>query len=154
MVQVLDPEIAKIMQFLDQEIEEMDNKIYGSRDRRNGAISGSRNRRKGWQILYQNPRWSPSVEICLRYTVDMLVECLGVTRNSYKMCMRYIWYLNLHEINMRLAWDMHEIFMRFAWDLHKICLRYAWDLHVICQWFVWDLFVICVKLPRIFLRFS
>ena len=66
---VLDPETAKIPQFLDPEIVEMDkknsgsrnckngavsgyrncrndhNKISGSRNRRNGAVSGSRNRR-------------------------------------------------------------------------------------------------------------
>ena len=52
MVQFLYPESAKILQFLDPEIVEMDKKIYGSRNRRNGAISGSRNRREGGQILY------------------------------------------------------------------------------------------------------
>ena len=73
MVQLLDPETAKIPQFLDPEIVEMDKKnstaeilqfldpeivkldkqISGSRNFRNGVISGSRNRRKGRQILYE-----------------------------------------------------------------------------------------------------
>ena len=53
MVQFLHPETAKILQFLDPEIVEMDKKKSGSRNRRKGAISGSINRRKGRQILYR-----------------------------------------------------------------------------------------------------
>ena len=41
----LDPETAEILQFLDQEIGNMDHKISGSRNCRNGAVYGSRNRR-------------------------------------------------------------------------------------------------------------
>ena len=52
MVQILDPETAEILQFLDPGIVKMDEKNSGSRNRRNGVISGSRNRRKGRQILY------------------------------------------------------------------------------------------------------
>ena len=50
---ILDPEIVEMVQFVDPESAEI-NKISGSRNRRNGAISGSRNRRKGQQILYLN----------------------------------------------------------------------------------------------------
>ena len=53
MVQILDPETAEILQFLDPGIVKMDEKNSGSRNRRNGVISGSRNRRKGRQILYR-----------------------------------------------------------------------------------------------------
>ena len=49
---IVDPETAKILQFLDPEIVKIDKKNSGSRNRRNGEISGSRNRRKGRQILY------------------------------------------------------------------------------------------------------
>ena len=42
MVQFLDPETAKRMQFLDPEIVEMDKKDCGYRNRRNCAVSGSR----------------------------------------------------------------------------------------------------------------
>ena len=52
MVQILDPETAEILQFLDPGIVKMDEKNSGSRNRRNGVISGSGNRRKGRQILY------------------------------------------------------------------------------------------------------
>ena len=55
MVQILDPETAEILQFLDPGIVKMDEKNSGSRNRRNGVISGSRNRRKARQILYRNP---------------------------------------------------------------------------------------------------
>ena len=54
MVQILDPETAEILQFLDPGIVKMDEKNSGSRNRRNGVISGSRNRRKGRQILYRS----------------------------------------------------------------------------------------------------
>ena len=54
MVQILDPETAEILQFLDPGIVKMDEKNSGSRNRRNGVISGSRNHRKGRQILYLN----------------------------------------------------------------------------------------------------
>ena len=45
MLLFLDLETAKIPQFLDPEIVEMDKKNSGSRNCRNGAVSGSRNRR-------------------------------------------------------------------------------------------------------------
>ena len=53
MVQFLDAGTADIMQFLDPEIVEMDEKISGSRNPRYGVISGSINRRKSQQILYE-----------------------------------------------------------------------------------------------------
>ena len=53
MVRFLDPETAEPLQFLDPKIVKMDKKNSGSRKRRNGAISGSGNRRKGGQILYE-----------------------------------------------------------------------------------------------------
>ena len=70
MVQFLDPETTKILQFLDPEIVEMDKKKSGSRNRRNPKSgetlqfldpeivkldkkkSGSINHKKGQQILY------------------------------------------------------------------------------------------------------
>ena len=45
MVQFLYQETAKILQFLDPEIVEMDKKNSGSRNRRNSVVSGSRNHR-------------------------------------------------------------------------------------------------------------
>ena len=71
MVQILDPETAEILQFLDPGIVKMDEKNSGSRNRRNGVISGSRNRRKGRQILYLFMTWTS-----LRLVHDLLSTCL------------------------------------------------------------------------------